>query len=107
MNFTITDIAAAKIEMLILENVVDKFLRIYIEGGGCAGFVFKFAFANEPGDDDTIIHHKHIAVIVDGITAQYLDGATLDYFEEVMGSSFNISNPNLVTKCGCGASFKA
>ena len=46
-------------------------------------------------------------VLVDSMSMQYLQGATVDYVEELMGASFKVSNPNATATCGCGSSFAA
>ena len=88
----------------ILQQEQEQYLRLSVCGGGCAGFSYQFDFAATTEDDDTIIQDK---LVVDPMSLQYLSGATVDYVEELMGSRFNIDNPNATTTCGCGSSFTA
>jgi iron-sulfur cluster insertion protein len=97
---TITENANAEIEKLLVENA-EPFLRIAIQGGGCSGFSYAFDFDQAKNEDD----FEFGKVIVDAMSAQYLQGATLDFTEDLMGTNFSIDNPNAQSKCGCGSSF--
>ena len=97
---TVTEVAQKEIEMGLAENN-EPYLRISIQGGGCSGFNYVFDFEQTKNEDDFEIGK----VLVDAMSAQYLEGATVDYVEDLMGSQFTISNPNAVTTCGCGSSF--
>ena len=97
---TITENANAEIEKLLVENE-EPFLRIAIQGGGCSGFSYAFDFDQAKNEDD----FEFGKVLVDSMSAQYLQGATLDFTEDLMGTNFSIENPNAQTKCGCGSSF--
>ena len=79
----------------------DKLLRVYVHGGGCSGFQYGFSI-EEQSDDDTCIDNL---VLVDSLSYSYVVGSTLDYKEDIMGSNFQLSNPNAVGTCGCGVSF--
>ena len=79
----------------------DKLLRVYVHGGGCSGFQYGFSI-EEASEDDTVIDD---AVLVDSLSYSYVVGSTLDYKEDIMGSSFTLNNPNAVGTCGCGVSF--
>ncbi|WP_036665647.1 iron-sulfur cluster insertion protein ErpA [Paludibacterium yongneupense] len=80
-------------------------LRIYISGGGCAGFQYGFAFDENCADDDLRFDTDGVTVLVDGTSLQYLRGASVDYEEGLQGSRFVINNPNAASSCGCGNSF--
>ena len=80
-------------------------LRIFVQGGGCSGFQYGFAFADKINEDDSIIEQDGIKFLVDELSYQYLVGATINYTVELYGARFEISNPNASTTCGCGASF--
>ena len=97
---TITENANTEIEKLLVENE-EPFLRIAIQGGGCSGFSYAFDFDQAKNEDD----FEMGKVLVDAMSAQYLQGATLDFTEDLMGTNFSIDNPNAQTKCGCGSSF--
>ena len=101
-----TDSAANQIAELILEeNNPNLTLRIFVQGGGCSGMQYGFEFAEEVAEDDFTIEKNNVQILVDSMSYQYLIGATIDYKESIMGSSFSIDNPNAQTSCGCGSSF--
>ena len=82
-------------------------LRISVTGGGCSGLKYDFTFAKQPEDDDYTITAHGVTVLVDAISVDYLEGATIDYAEDPSGEQFIIRNPNASSSCGCGASFAA
>jgi iron-sulfur cluster insertion protein len=99
----ITDLATQKLDALLLTDTnQNSKLRIFIEGGGCSGFKYGFILDKSQNDDDTVIGH---AVLVDCMSIQFLQGATLDYRESLQESGFLIKNPQAKTTCGCGSSF--
>lgn len=101
-----TENAAAKVGQLIAEEGNDDLkLRVYVQGGGCSGFQYGFTFDEEVNEDDTCIEKNGVTVLVDSMSIQYLQGAEIDYKEDVSGSQFVIRNPNASTTCGCGSSF--
>lgn len=103
---TISEQAAVKIKDILLEQNNPKVaLRTFVQGGGCSGFNYGFTLDEEQNDDDFEINIDEFKVLVDAMSMQYLQGATIDYKEELMGSQFTINNPNATTTCGCGASF--
>lgn len=103
---TISDSAKAKIKDLLLEENNPKLsLRTFVQGGGCSGFSYGFTFDEEQNEDDFEIPLDEHKVLVDSMSMQYLQGAEIDYKEDIMGSQFNIKNPNATTTCGCGSSF--
>ena len=104
---TITDSAKEKIiDLLIDENDPSLKLRTFVQGGGCSGFQYGFTFDNEQNEDDFEFEISgDYKVLVDAMSMQYMTGAVIDYKEDLMGSSFSITNPNAQTTCGCGSSF--
>ncbi|MCK5120460.1 MAG: iron-sulfur cluster insertion protein ErpA [Methylomarinum sp.] len=101
-----TDSAAEKVGALIAEEGNDNLkLRVYISGGGCSGFQYGFTFDEEVSEDDTQIANGGVTVLIDSMSVQYLNGAEIDYKEDVSGAQFVIRNPNASTTCGCGSSF--
>lgn len=101
-----TDAAAAKVGQLIeSEGNPSLKLRVYIQGGGCSGFQYGFTFDEETLDGDTEIEKAGVKLLVDPMSAQYLQGAEIDYKEDLSGAQFIIRNPNASTTCGCGSSF--
>jgi iron-sulfur cluster insertion protein len=103
---TITESALAKVaDILAEENNPAVKLRTFVQGGGCSGFSYGFTLDEEQNEDDFVIEKPGAVIIVDSMSMQYLQGATIDYKEELMGSQFVISNPNAQSTCGCGSSF--
>jgi iron-sulfur cluster assembly accessory protein len=80
-------------------------LRVGVRGGGCSGFQYVLAF-DEKRDGDEVFDHEGIKLLVDAESMPYVDGSTIDYVEELMGSGFKVENPNVVAACGCGSSFR-
>lgn len=98
--------AIAKIkDLLAEENNPDLKLRIFVQGGGCSGFSYGFTFDEIVNEDDFDIEFDGMHLVVDSMSSQYLQGAEVDYTEDIMGSEFKIKNPNAQTTCGCGSSF--
>jgi iron-sulfur cluster insertion protein len=99
---TITESAQAKIaDILAEENNAKLKVRAFVQGGGCSGFQYGFTLDEEQAEDDFEIN----GVLVDSMSMQYLQGAVIDFKDDINGSSFSISNPNAQTTCGCGSSF--
>ena len=102
----ITNSAILKIaDILAEENNPQIMLRTFVQGGGCSGFSYGFTLDEEQNEDDFLIKKPGITILVDAMSMQYLQGATIDYKEEPMGSNFVIKNPNAQSTCGCGSSF--
>lgn len=101
-----SDRAAQKVRALIEEEGNDDLkLRVFVTGGGCAGFQYGFTFDEVMAEDDTLIENSGVALLVDPMSFQYLAGGEVDYTEGLEGSRFIVSNPNAETTCGCGSSF--
>lgn len=81
------------------------FFRLAVQGGGCHGFQYQFAFDNEIADDDFDCSVNSLPVQIDSMSMQYLHGATVKYFEDAIGSYFTVDNPTAVSSCSCGSSF--
>ena len=104
---TITDAAAEKVKGILLqeeENLKDGGLRVYVQGGGCSGFSYGMVL-DEVSEDDEVFEEQGVKVIIDPMSLRHLDGAQVDYKEDLMGGGFAIKNPNATTTCGCGSSF--
>ncbi|MBI3734748.1 MAG: iron-sulfur cluster insertion protein ErpA [Chloroflexi bacterium] len=103
----VTGNAASRIRRLLKEKGLDGYgLRVFVGGGGCSGLQYGMAFENETTDGDFVMDENGVKVIVDEMSSQYLMGATVDYEDNLMGGGFKIENPNAVSSCGCGHSFK-
>ena len=103
---TVTDSAVAKIQdILAEENTPGLKLRVFVQGGGCSGMQYGFTLDETQNEDDWDLEISGVKILVDSMSGGYLQGATVDYKDDVYGSSFTIKNPNAVTTCGCGSSF--
>jgi iron-sulfur cluster assembly protein len=106
-QITITSNAAVAVkDLLEKRELEDHALRVYISGGGCAGYQYGMALETNIRDTDHVFNQHDVKVVVDEISIEYLHGSTIDYVDEVMGSGFKIENPNAVAACGCGSSFR-
>jgi iron-sulfur cluster assembly protein len=103
----LTDIAAEKVHAFMDGQTADAAigLRVGVKGGGCSGFQYALAL-DEQRDDDHVFDASGVRVLVDPASLQYVEGSTVDYTENFMGSGFEVSNPNVVASCGCGSSFR-
>ena len=101
-----TDAAAMKVGSLLSEEDNTKMnLRVYVTGGGCAGFQYGFSFDENKDEGDTEVTKRGVNLIVDPMSIQYLMGAEIDFQEDLQGARFVIKNPNATRTCGCGESF--
>ena len=101
-----TDAAAMKVGSLLSEEENPNLnLRVYVTGGGCAGFQYGFSFDESKEEDDTEVVKRGVRLVVDPMSIQYLAGAEIDFQEDLQGARFVIKNPNASTTCSCGSSF--
>ena len=102
---TLTESAVGKLkELFAEENNPDLLLRVFVQGGGCSGFSYGFTLDESRNEDDFDVPAE-VPVVVDSMSMQYLQGATINYKEDLMSASFVIDNPQAVSTCGCGSSF--
>ncbi len=100
----VTESAVSKITELLAEEGNPKLkLRTFVQGGGCSGFQYGFTFDEEQNEDDFVIQRIGMTLLIDAMSMQYMLGATIDYKEDLMGSSFTIINPQAESTCGCGS----
>lgn len=107
---TVSDSALGRLQGLIAEQAEAKpiGLRVFVEEGGCSGFSYGMGLdENPPREDDQVMTVNGIQVYVDAFSAEYLDGAEIDFVDQLMGGGFTIHNPNAVKTCSCGNSFQA
>ena len=103
---TITESAKTKIlDLLLEENNPNLSLRTFVQGGGCSGFSYGFTFDEIMNEDDFEMPLGNTKILIDAMSMQYLQGASIDYKEDLQGSEFKITNPNAQSTCGCGSSF--
>ena len=100
----VTESAQNHINKILLSEK-SRYFRITVLGGGCAGFQYKFDFSDKPNEDDLIFKKNKIEVIIDTTSLEFIKGSKIDYVNELIGSSFKISNPLASSSCGCGTSF--
>lgn len=93
--------------LLVSKNVPDYGLRVFVSGGGCSGLQYGMALEAEARPYDSVIEKDDIKIFIDPTSMMYLNGAVIDYEDSIMGGGFKIENPNAVSSCGCGTSFKA
>lgn len=94
-------------DLLTQKNVPDYGLRVFVSGGGCSGMQYGMALEAEARAYDHVIEQDGVKIFVDPTSMMYLNQATIDYEESLMGGGFKIDNPNAASSCGCGTSFKA
>ncbi|MEM8916857.1 MAG: iron-sulfur cluster insertion protein ErpA [Pseudomonadota bacterium] len=105
-GFSISANAAKKIASLMAsENKPGLMLRLAVNGGGCSGFQYDFSFDETRNSDDRSFQRDGVTVLVDEVSLEFLQGAELDYVEQMIGASFQVKNPNAASSCGCGSSF--
>jgi iron-sulfur cluster assembly protein len=92
--------------LLVQKEVPNHGLRVFVSGGGCSGMQYGMALEAEPRPYDHVVEHEGVKVFVDPTSMMYLSNATIDYEDSIMGGGFKIENPNAVSSCGCGSSFK-
>ena len=102
---TVTDSAARRISQIAAGDPATPLLRVSVEGGGCSGFQYKFNLVAAPEADDLILEKSGATVLIDSVSQQYMDGAEIDFVDDLMGASFKIKNPIATASCGCGTSF--
>jgi len=104
----LTDSGAEKVREFLSSQGLDQEsagLRVGVRGGGCSGFQYQLAF-DEQRDGDVIFEHSGLRLLVDNQSLPYVDGSTIDYVDSLQGAGFQVNNPNVVSACGCGSSFR-
>jgi iron-sulfur cluster insertion protein len=102
----LTASAARRIAELKRQEQADHaFLRIAVSGGGCSGFKYGFSFDAQRNPDDVVFERDGVGLVVDEVSLDLLNGAEIDFVEDMMGASFQVKNPNAASSCGCGNSF--
>jgi len=103
----LSESAASKLQALVeAEQNPQMGLRVYVYSGGCSGFRYGMMLEDQPSSEDVTVESKGIKVYVDKQSTQYLGGAEIDYLDTLMGAGFTVNNPNAVSACGCGSSFR-
>lgn len=108
MPITLTTRAACELkELMASQEKTTAALRVWVAGGGCSGLQYGMALDDEaPEADDSVFEQDGLKILVDPLSLQYMEGAEVDYVDDVFGGGFKIENPNATSSCGCGSSFK-
>lgn len=103
----VTPAAAEKVRNLLRERSLPEHgLRVFVAGGGCSGLQYGMSLEASPREFDNVIEVEGVRLYVDPTSMMYLSGSSIDYVDNLMGGGFRIDNPNAVTTCGCGHSFR-
>ena len=104
-NFGISANAAKRIVALTATEGPGAMFRIAVNGGGCSGYQYDFSFDDNRSDEDVLVERDGARVLVDTVSLEFLNGAEIDFVEDLMGAHFEVKNPNAKSSCGCGTSF--
>ncbi|HEY3778124.1 MAG TPA: iron-sulfur cluster insertion protein ErpA [Rhizomicrobium sp.] len=102
---TVSVRAARRIAEILAAESSPSMLRVAVTGGGCSGFQYSFVIEDAKLDDDLVIEKDGATVLVDPVSLDFLNGAEIDFVDDLIGASFKIINPNATSSCGCGTSF--
>ena len=102
---TVSARAAKRIAQILKAEAKPMMLRLAVTGGGCSGFQYNFTLDDARMDDDLVIERDGATVLVDPMSLDFLQGAELDFVDDLIGAAFKVNNPNASSSCGCGTSF--
>jgi len=105
MTVSVSASAAARVAAILQRDGQARALRVSVEGGGCSGFSYKYELVDKTCDDDLVIDQGGALIVIDSVSLPFLEGAEIDFVDDLMGQSFQIHNPNATSSCGCGTSF--
>ena len=100
----LTEAAARRVAAIAERQGKPAVLRLSVDGGGCAGFTYRFELG-EPANDDAVAETDGVRLVVDPISLDLVEGSAVDFVEDLGGSAFKVTNPNAQSGCGCGSSF--
>lgn len=101
----LTENAAKRVAWIAARQHKPAVLRLAVDGGGCAGFTYKFELAETPDVEDTVAETDGVKLVVDPVSLELVKGSAVDFVEDLGGASFRVTNPNAQSGCGCGSSF--
>ena len=104
-QITLTESAAKRVAWIAERQAKRPILRLAVDGGGCAGFTYKFELADSPESDDTVAETDGVKLVVDPMSLELVKGSAVDFVEDLGGAAFRVTNPNAQSGCGCGSSF--
>jgi iron-sulfur cluster assembly accessory protein len=102
---TVTERAAHRIKEIIAGTPGKMHLRVSVMGGGCSGFQYGFELDDARNDDDIAVEKNGATVVIDSVSLGYMEGAEIDFIDDLIGASFKVNNPLATASCGCGTSF--
>jgi iron-sulfur cluster assembly accessory protein len=102
---TLTENAARRVAWIAERQHKPAILRLAVDGGGCAGFTYKFELAEEAEGDDEVVETDGVKLVVDPMSFELVKGSAVDFVEDLGGAAFRVTNPNAQSGCGCGSSF--
>lgn len=105
MPITLSDRAARRIAAILAAEDKPTMLRVAVSGGGCSGFQYSFVLDAARADGDLVLEKNGAVVLIDAISQGFLEGAEIDFTDDLIGQAFKINNPNATASCGCGTSF--
>ncbi len=97
--------AAQRVARIAEKQGKPAMLRLSVEGGGCAGFQYKFGLAEEVAGDDRVVETDGVRLVVDDVSLDLVRGSVVDFVESLGGAAFQVRNPQAASGCGCGTSF--
>jgi len=97
--------AAARVAAIAAKQAKPAILRLSVDGGGCAGFQYRFGLADTVEADDEKAVQDGVTLVVDPISLDLVRGSIVDFVESLGGASFQVTNPQAASGCGCGTSF--
>jgi len=104
-DISLTENAAKRVAWIAERQSKPAILRLAVDGGGCAGFTYKFELANQAESDDEIAERDGVKLVVDPVSLDLVRGSAVDFVEDLGGATFKVLNPNAQSGCGCGSSF--
>jgi iron-sulfur cluster assembly accessory protein len=104
-RITLTESAAKRVAWIAARQAKPAILRLAVDGGGCAGFTYKFDLADAAADEDSVAETDGVKLVVDPISLELVKGSAVDFVEDLGGATFRVTNPNAQSGCGCGSSF--
>ena len=104
-DISLTESAARRVAWIAERQAKPPILRLAVDGGGCAGFTYKFELAEQQESDDTVAETDGVKLVVDPVSLDLVRGSAVDFVEDLNGAAFKVLNPNAQSGCGCGSSF--
>ena len=104
-DIILTENAAHRVAAIAAKQSKPAILRLSVDGGGCAGFTYKFEMAESADDGDAVAETDGVRLVVDSVSLDLVRGSAVDFVEDLGGAAFKVTNPNAQSGCGCGSSF--